>query len=109
MGHFSKAAAMAGQVRVHAAFTVKDEASFLAAAKKMVDATQEEKGCVHYQLYKDVDTGEFAMIETWETEDDLKAHSTAPHIKQFGQAMKDNVTVKVHKFTAAKIYNKVVK
>ena len=28
------------EVRVHAAFTVKDEGSFLAAAEAMIDATQ---------------------------------------------------------------------
>merc|ERR1712080_696583 len=57
------------EVRVHAAFTVEDEESFLREARKMVDATQSEKGCLHYQLYREAGkAASFAMIETWETQ-----------------------------------------
>merc|ERR1712037_367995 len=59
------------EVRVHAAFKVKDETTFLKEAAKIVEATQAEQGCIHYQLYKEAgggDSGSFAMIETWATQ-----------------------------------------
>ena len=73
------------EVRVHAAFTVKDEELFFSEAKKMIAATQvnnisssmqsqyssflqEEKGCILYQLFKEKGKEKsYAMIETWET------------------------------------------
>ena len=75
------------EVRVHAAFSVKDETLFLSEAKKMITETQvrqqdkyqlnklcvmffvqKEKGCIHYQLYKEKGkVKSYAMIETWET------------------------------------------
>merc|ERR1712066_1097507 len=60
------------EVRVHAAFSVEDEDLFLSEAKKMILATQKEKGCIHYQLYKEQGKDKsYAMIETWETSESL--------------------------------------
>merc|ERR1712032_1556215 len=58
------------EVRVHAAFKVKDESTFLKEAAKIVEATQAEQGCIHYQLYKEAggQSGSYAMIETWATQ-----------------------------------------
>merc|ERR1712172_89132 len=78
------------EVRVHAAFKVKDESTFLKEAAKIVEATQAEQGCIHYQLYKEagVQSGSYAMIETWATQDDLTRHSKAAHVKAFQEATK---------------------
>merc|ERR1711915_209439 len=90
------------QVRVHAAFTVpkEHEAEFLAAAKVMVQATQAEAGCEHYQLYKEAGKeGSYAMIETWQSQETLKALGGSQHIKDFQAAMKDKITTVVQFFT----------
>merc|ERR1711915_1038396 len=85
------------QVRVHAAFTVpkEHEAEFLAAAKVMVQATQAETGCEHYQLYKEAGKdGSYAMIETWQSQEALKAHAGSQHMKDMQTALKDkNITM----------------
>merc|ERR1712126_245656 len=77
------------EVRVHAAFKVKDEATFLKEAAKVVEATQAEQGCIHYQLFKEAggtDSGSYAMIETWATQEDLTRHSKTAHVKAFQEA-----------------------
>merc|ERR1712113_1302673 len=89
------------EVRVHAAFTVKDEELFFSEAKKMISATQKEKGCIHYQLYKEQGKEKsYAMIETWETSEDLEAHSKSAHVKAFqvSQKAKENVKLTVQCF-----------
>merc|ERR1712168_551612 len=86
--------------RVHAAFKVKDEVTFLKEAAKIVEATQAEQGCIHYQLYKEAggESGSYAMIETWATQDDLSRHSKAAHVKAFQEAMKGNIEANVQVF-----------
>merc|ERR1711953_1643300 len=87
------------EVRVHAAFKVKDEETFLKEAAKIVEATQAEEGCIHYQLYKEAgQPGSYAMIETWATQDDLTRHSKAAHVKAFQEATKGNIEAKVQVF-----------
>merc|ERR1712055_203517 len=89
------------EVRVHAAFKVADESTFLKEAAKIVEATQAEQGCLHYQLYKEAGGGEagsYAMIETWATQEDLTRHSKAPHVKAFQEAMKGNIEANVQVF-----------
>merc|ERR1711970_123027 len=86
-------------VRVHAAFTVKDEEEFLKEAQKMIDATQSEKGCIHYQLYRENGKqGAFAMIETWTTQEDLVNHSKSEHVKNFQTSQKENVSAIIRTF-----------
>merc|ERR1712133_346380 len=88
------------EVRVRAAFTVKDEGEFLKEAQKMIDATQAEKGCIHYQLYRENGkTGSFAMIETWETQEDLVKHGQSTHVKTFQASQKENVSVVIQTFS----------
>merc|ERR1712117_533356 len=87
------------EVRVHAAFTVKNEEEFLREAQKMIDATQAEKGCIHYQLYRENGKqGAFAMIETWTTQEDLVNHSKSEHVKNFQASQKENVSVIIQNF-----------
>merc|ERR1712037_811279 len=69
------------EVRVHAAFKA-------------------EQGCIHYQLYKEAggESGSFAMIETWATQEDLTRHSKASHVKAFQEATRGNIEAKVQVF-----------
>merc|ERR1712179_279140 len=87
------------EIRVHAAFMVQNEESFLHEAKKMIEATQAEPGCLHYQLYRQTDQpGSYAMIETWESQDDLTRHSQADHVKTFQASQKENIKAVIQCF-----------
>jgi quinol monooxygenase YgiN len=58
-----------------------------------------EKGCIEYGPAIDADPGlgfqtrygpdTFLAIEKWESMDALKAHAAAPHMKTYGQTVKD--------------------
>merc|ERR1719348_25531 len=79
------------EVRVHAAFTCVDEEKFLKEVQPMIAATQTEKGCIHYQIYKEKGKEKsYAMIETWASAEELKAHSQSQHVKNFQASQKDN-------------------
>lgn len=64
-----------------------------------IPAVHAEKGCIEYGPTVDVaDAGAFqtafgpdtfVVVEKWKTMDDLKAHSAAPHMKEYGAKTKD--------------------
>ena len=62
-------------IRVHAAFEVKDAAKAKEASQFIIEATRKEKGCLMYELFQMQGEGndnKFAMIEHWETMEDLQ-------------------------------------
>ena len=58
-----------------------------------------EAGCIEYGAAVDVENmgtaaygpDTFVVIEKWESEDHLKAHAVAPHMKEYGAKNKDLV------------------
>lgn len=56
-----------------------------------------EVGCIEYGAAVDVENmgtaaygpDSFVVIEKWESEDHLKAHAAAPHMKEYGAKTKD--------------------
>ena len=66
-------------------------------ARANLPAVRAEKGCVEYGPTVDVEglgnakfgPDTFVVIERWETADDLKAHSVAPHMKEYAAKTKD--------------------
>jgi quinol monooxygenase YgiN len=56
-----------------------------------------EAGCIEYGAAVDVENmgtaafgpDTFVVIEKWESPDHLKAHATAPHMKEYGAKTKD--------------------
>lgn len=72
-------------IRVVATFAVKEgqEEAFLAAAREtLVKPTQDEPGCVEYDLWQDAgDPTRFAMLEEWESEEALAAHLAQPSLQ----------------------------
>lgn len=75
-----------GIVHVVAQFTVKSEQADEFAEKAhrlLVVPTQQEKGCIRYELCRNLeDPAVFAMIEAWESEDDLKTHLGQPSLQK---------------------------
>src|SRR3954469_8516861 len=62
-----------------------------------------EAGCIEYGATVDVENmgtaaygpDSFVVIEKWESEDHLKAHAVAPHMKAYGAKTKEMVAARV--------------
>jgi quinol monooxygenase YgiN len=88
-------------IRVVAVLTAKpgQRDEFLALARANVPAVLNERGCHEYTLAVDAEGGgrhqtqfgpdTFVVLETWENLAALEAHRTAPHMIDFGKAIKD--------------------
>ncbi|MEL7649413.1 MAG: putative quinol monooxygenase [Sedimentibacter sp.] len=47
---------------------------------ELVKKTREEKGCISYSLFRDVNNPDIlTMIEEWESVEDLEAHKISEH------------------------------
>ncbi len=101
-------------IRVVAILTAKPgrRNELLELFRANMPAVHAERGCVEYQPFADAegfaDSQEpigpdaFVVLETWETAEDLKAHSAAPHMAAFGKAAKDLIAGrKIYKFQPA--------
>lgn len=76
-------------IHVIATITIKPEKreQTLAAARTAIAATQQEKGCVGYDLHESVTTpGTYVFVERWENRDCLTAHMNAEHFKVWRKA-----------------------
>ncbi len=94
-------------IRVVALITAKPgrREEMLAAVRAVTPAVRAEQGCIEYQAVTDVaefgaiqtKLGDdvYAVIETWSDADALKAHGVAPHMKDFGQKVKDLIANRV--------------
>jgi quinol monooxygenase YgiN len=73
-------------IKVVAQNTVKKEKidEFIALAEKLVEATNKhDKGCIHYELYQDLDNPQLlTFIEEWESMEALDQHMAADHFKE---------------------------
>jgi len=59
-----------------------------AAAREMMAETLKEKGCHAYRFTQDVgDPNVMHLFERWESETDLHAHFTVPHMAKFQKAL----------------------
>ncbi len=63
-----------------------DKKSFVEHMKKLIKQVHQEKGCLRYELYPDLnhDT-KFFLFEKWETQEALKKHLAQPHVKEHFQ------------------------
>ena len=56
---------------------------FLELAKKLVEATVKEAGCIKYELFQDAkDSKILTMIEEWENKDVLDKHMNSEHFRE---------------------------
>lgn len=59
----------------------------LAAARVAIAATQQEKGCISYDLHESVtQPGTFVFVERWENRAAVDAHMNAEHFKVWRKA-----------------------
>ena len=92
-------------IHVVAILTTKagQRAAVLEAFQANVPAVHAEAGCIEYGAAIDVENmgtaaygpDTFVVIEKWESEDHLKAHAAAPHMKAYSAKVKDMMANRV--------------
>ena len=69
-------------IRVIASFVIDPEKvdQVIEIAGELIGLTREEKGCVHYDLVQSLEQDNLlTILEAWETQEDLDAHSASEH------------------------------
>ncbi|MDO4531671.1 MAG: putative quinol monooxygenase, partial [Bacillota bacterium] len=61
---------------------------FLSIAKKLVEATRQESGCVYYDLVQE-DERTFCFVEKYLDEAAVEAHKNSPHFQTYVPMMND--------------------
>lgn len=73
-------------IRLNCSFIIEkaeDVKLFIEKATELVAFSLRDKGCIQYDLYRSLTNDDrFMIIETWESKEDLKAHSEAEHFKR---------------------------
>jgi quinol monooxygenase YgiN len=78
-----------------AKLSVKPEKTkdFIVAAKEIIDKSNQESGCLSYQLYQDpYDHSKFVFVEEYKNQAAVDSHFTTEHFKAFGPKIGDMVT-----------------
>lgn len=58
----------------------------------VVTGSQEEEGCISYNLYQDIaDSTKFTILEEWKSQEAINFHNNTEHFKTFKEASKDKV------------------
>lgn len=82
------------ELKIVAIITVKPEAikDILPVFQAVVQGSQEEDGCIFYNLHQDInDSTKFIMLEEWKSQDAINFHNNTDHYKTFKEASKDMV------------------
>lgn len=82
------------ELKIVAIITVKPEQirDMLPLFQEIVQGSQEEDGCISYNLHQDIkDSTKFIMLEEWKSQDAINYHNNTDHFKSFKAASKDMV------------------
>ena len=77
---------------INARIMVRPEAieNFLALAKKMVENSNSEQGCLIYKLYQEVGNPQsFIFYEVYENQDAVNIHNSSLYFKTFIEQISD--------------------
>lgn len=78
----------------------KDRDAVLDAAKKLVEASLKDEGCIAYDIFESATRKDVFMIcETWRDESALAAHESAGHFVQYVPKIQDLAEMKTEKFS----------
>jgi quinol monooxygenase YgiN len=86
------------RVGVVAEFSVRDEQKdiFLQKVEELVTLTNKEEGCIAYDLYEaDDETGVWAMLEIWASQEALDKHLKSEHFLRIVPALDEYQTAPV--------------
>lgn len=73
-------------IKIVAENFVKKESkdSFIEIAKKLIQETRKETGCISYHLHTDLkDEFHLTFIEVWEDKNAIEMHNNSTHFKQY--------------------------
>lgn len=72
----------------------------LNAAKKLVEASLKDAGCIAYDVFESATRGDVLMIcETWKDAESLAAHEQAPHFTTLVPEIQSLAEMKLEKFS----------
>ena len=77
-----------------ATITVKPEyyEAFQPILKKLVEESQKEAGCLHYELNQSISNPNvYVVIETWASQVAIDSHNATSHFVEFASFAKDHV------------------
>ncbi len=65
----------------------------MALCQELIDETRKEAGCIQYELAQSNETpAEFAILESWENQQTLDAHSASAHFARLVPALAELCT-----------------
>lgn len=74
-------------LRLNVFLSAADEqkrAEAIETARKLIEPSQKEDGCISYDMYESVTApGEFIIVETWESQEALDRHMKQPHFIEY--------------------------
>lgn len=79
------------ELKIVAIMSVKPESvkDILAIYQPLVQGSQEEEGCIFYNLHQDIsDSTKFIMLEEWKSQAAIDFHNNTEHYKAFQEASK---------------------
>ncbi|MBD5419213.1 MAG: antibiotic biosynthesis monooxygenase [Bacteroides sp.] len=69
------------------------------AALELVAFSLKDKGCIDYDLYRSKSNNDrYMIVETWESEEALKAHTETEHYKRLSPELNKYSNLTVEKF-----------
>lgn len=78
---------------------VQKKAALKFVATELVEKSLQDKGCIGYDLYESTTVDNHLMIvETWESEADLKAHMESAHFKKYVPLLEEIATMTLEQF-----------
>ncbi len=87
-------------IRINSKFEVKPEADrdmVLALAKDLVRYSRHDAGCIDYDLWvSSSNPAQMMFVETWDTPENLKAHSESSHFERLVPMINDMTTDGFH-------------
>lgn len=90
------------KIRLNVFATVEDStlrANFVEIAKKLVEASRNDAGCISYDFLESATVpGEYMIVETWENDSLLEVHSEASHFKEYVPQLNSLGTMRTDKF-----------
>lgn len=89
-------------IRINASMiieTSENRKPLIDAAIELVEFSLRDKGCIGYDLYESQTNDDRMMIiETWESEEDLKAHMESDHFRRLVPELQKYSTMTMEKF-----------
>ncbi|MDE6793707.1 MAG: antibiotic biosynthesis monooxygenase [Muribaculaceae bacterium] len=89
-------------IRINASMiieTSENRKPLIDAATELVEFSLRDKGCIGYDLYKSQTNDDRMMIvETWESEEALKAHMESEHFRRLVPELQKYSTMTLEKF-----------